>query len=300
MLTPREIIAQAWAVTTTERALKRWGFASALFEILLDLKMLGYQVYFVYAYIIGKNVGLFDDLIWAYDHLPTWFFATLITLLITLIVVELFMPSLADGAIIGLTAKSHGKEKVQGGFVLALYNFFPLLAVHELFAFSSVPILISAISIILRYGAGLTPILIVVSVLVWLLSNIIKFFSSFTEPGIVVSKLGVFESGAKSVKLIMSYMPHVMFLTLLLIVITIRIVINTVVIVVLPFVVVGIGLLLTYVLNSFISYSIAGLIGFALIFVIAYFFTYLHVFRQAVWTIMYMEVIKEKELDKIG
>jgi hypothetical protein len=41
-------------------------------------------------------------------------------------------------------------------------------------------------------------------------------------------------------------------------------------------------------------------IGLVLTFVAAYFFTYLHVFKQAVWTIMYMELIKEKELDKIG
>ncbi len=300
MLTPREIIAQSWAVTTTEPSLKRWGFASAYFQILLDLKLLFYQIYFAYAYFSNKEVGLFDDFIFGYNNLPTPLFITIVTAFIALVIIELFMPSLADGAIIGLTAKAHNKEKVQGGFVMALYNFFPILGVHEVFVFSSVPILISAISIILRYGAGLAPVLLVVAGIVWILSNIIKFFSSFTESGIVVEKLGIFESGAKSVKLIMSYMPHVVFLTLLLIVISIRIIINTIVIVVLPLVVIGIALLLTYFLNAFVSYTIAGIIGLILTFVIAYFFTYLHVFKQAVWTIMYMELIKEKDLDKIG
>ncbi len=300
MLTPREIIAQAWAVTLTQPALKRWGFASAFFEILLDLKMFGYQLYFLYAFWIGKEVGLLDDFEWGYTNLPFWLFATLVIAFIVLLLIEFIMPSLADGAIIGLTAKAHNKEKMQGGFILAMYNFFPILAVHELFIFSSVPILISAISIILRYGAGLKSMMIVVAVIIWILSNILKFFSSFTESGIVVEKLGVFQSGAKSVKLIMSYLPHVMFLMLLLIVISIRIVINTVVIVVLPFIIIGTGLLLTYVLHAAISYTIAGILGIILVFVVSYFFTYLHVFRQAVWTIMYMELIKEKELDKIG
>ena len=300
MLTPREIIAQAWAVTTTETQLKHWGFFGSFFEILLDVKLLIYQIYFIYSYFKGEGGGLFDIEIMLYNSIPFWLFATLITAFILLVIVELFVPSLADGAIIGLTAKAHGKEKVKGGFILALYNFFPILAVHEVFVFSSLSIFIPAISIILRYGAGLTSMMIVVATVVWIVSNIIKFFSSFTEPGIVIEKLGIFAAGAKSVKLIMGYMPHVMFLAMLLLVISLRIFINTLVIILVPFAILGIGLGLTYVFQPIVSYSIAGITGLVLTLVAAYFFAYLHVFKQAVWTIMYMELIKEKELDKIG
>ncbi len=300
MLTPREIIAQAWAVTTTETQLKHWGFFGSFFEILLDVKLLIYQIYFIYSYFKGEGGGLFDIEIMLYNSIPFWLFATLITAFILLVIVELFVPSLADGAIIGLTAKAHGKEKVKGGFILALYNFFPILAVHEVFVFSSLSIFITAISIILRYGAGLTSMMIVVATVVWIVSNIIKFFSSFTEPGIVIEKLGIFAAGAKSVKLIMGYMPHVMFLAMLLLVISLRIFINTLVIILVPFAILGIGLGLTYVFQPIVSYSIAGITGLVLTLVAAYFFAYLHVFKQAVWTIMYMELIKEKELDKIG
>ena len=300
MLTPREIIAQAWAVTTTETQLKHWGFFGSFFEILLDVKLLIYQIYFVYSYFKGEGGGLFDIEIILYNSIPFWLFITLVTAFILLVIVELFVPSLADGAIIGLTAKAHGKEKVKGGFILALYNFFPILAVHEVFVFSSLSIFITAISIILRYGAGLTSMMIVVATVVWIVSNIIKFFSSFTEPGIVIEKLGIFAAGAKSVKLIMGYMPHVMFLAMLLLVISLRIFINTLVIILVPFAILGIGLGLTYVFQPIVSYSIAGITGLVLTLVAAYFFAYLHVFKQAVWTIMYMELIKEKELDKIG
>jgi hypothetical protein len=143
-------------------------------------------------------------------------------------------------------------------------------------------------------------VMLVVALIVWVISNILKFFSSFTESGIVVEKLGVFESGAKSVKLIFSYMTHVVFLTALLMIISMRIVINTLIIVLVPAAVMGGGLLLTYVARPAISYTIAGLLGLVLTVIAAYFFTYLHVFKQAVWTVMYMELIKEKELDKVG
>lgn len=300
MLTPREIIAKAWAITTTEPMLKRWGFIGALFEILLDVKLLLYQAYFLYAYMTGRSVGLFDDVHWGYTHLPLWLFVTIITAFLMLVSIELFMPSLAEGAMIGLSAKAYNREKVSGGFVMGLYNFFPILAVHEVFIFSSISIFVTAVSIILRYGSGLQTIMIIVASVIWIISNVIRFFSSFTEPGIVVEKLGVFASGAKSVKLIMSYMPHVMFLALLLIIISIRILVNTMIIILVPGVMIGSGLLLTYVLQPAISYTIAGVIGLALTVVAAYFFAYLHVFKQTVWTIMYMELIKEKEMDRIG
>lgn len=300
MLTPREIIAHSWAITTTEPLLKRWGFIGAFFEILLDMKLLLYQAYFLYAYVIGKTVGLFDDVSWGYTHLPFWLFSGIMTAFLILVFVELFMPSLAEGAIIGLSAKAYNKEKLNGGFVLGLYNFFPILAVHEIFLFSSISIFVTAVSIILRYGSGLQTVMIVVASFIWVISNIMRFFSSFTEPGIVVEKLGIFASGAKSVKLIISYMPHVMFLALLLIVITIRIIINTVMIVLVPGIMIGVGLALAHIVQPIISYSIAGVIGLGLTGVAAYFLAYLHVFKQAVWTIMYMELIKEKEMDKIG
>ncbi len=136
--------------------------------------------------------------------------------------------------------------------------------------------------------------------IIWIVSNILKFFSSFTEPGIVVDKLGVFAAGARSVKLIVSYLSHVMFLALLLAVISLRIFANTLIITLIPAIILGGGVLLTYILSPAVSYSIAGFVGFVLTIVAAYFFAYLHVFKQAVWTIMYMELAKEKELDKIG
>jgi hypothetical protein len=300
MLTPREIIAQAWTITTTEPSLKRWGFFGSLFEILLDVKLIIYQIYFIYTYFQGEAGGFFDIEIMLYHSMPFWLFATIVVSFLLLLLVELFVPSLAEGAIIGLTAKAHNKEKPNGGMVFALYNFFPILAVHEVFVFSSLSILVTSISLILRYGAGMKEVMLVVALIVWVISNILKFFSSFTESGIVVEKLGVFESGAKSVKLIFSYMTHVVFLTALLMIISMRIVINTLIIVLVPAAVMGGGLLLTYVARPAISYTIAGLLGLVLTVIAAYFFTYLHVFKQAVWTVMYMELIKEKELDKVG
>ncbi len=299
MLTPREIIAQSWTITSSEPSLKRWGYIGSTLRLLLDIKLVSYQIYFLVAYFQGKTVGLFDDAIWLYGKVPMEVFVTIVTLFILLLIAELFIPSFTDGAIIGLAAKSHKKDKMNGGFVLALYNFFSIFTVHEIFVFSGVNLLITSISIILRYGEGLTPFLIFMATILWMLSSVLKFFASFAEPAIVIKKAGVFESISQSIKLVFSYPWHIIFLILLLIIISIRIFINVAIIVVIPGLAVGLGVILTTFLSPAISYSIGGALAVILIGVAAYFFTYLHIFKQTVWTVMYMELLNEKDLDTI-
>ncbi len=300
MFTPREIIAQAWTVTTTEPSLKRWGFAGSALRLLLDMKLVGYQIYFLYSYLSGKEVGLFDDGIWLYGNVSTTIFTIIMVSFWTLVFIELFLPTFCDGAVIGLTAKAHAKEKVEGGFILALYNFFPLFALHEIFVFSGVNLLVTAVSLILRYGGGMGAFLVTVAVILWIISSIFSFLASFAEPAIVVKKSGIFTAIGQSVKLIFSYPWHIIFLLLLLLIISLRIFINLAILILVPGLFIGMGIVLTYFLTPVISYTIAGIVALILTFIAAYFFMYLHVFKDAVWTIMYMELIKEKELDKIG
>lgn len=299
MLTPREIIAQAWAITTTTPEIKRWGLLGSILQLLLDIKLVGYQIYFFLAYMSGKEVGMADDFIWLYAHVSLPVFIAITGAFGILVLMELLVPSFTDGAIIGLAAKAHQKQPMRGGFVLALYNFFPIFALHQFFVFSGVNLLITTISILLRYGSGMTGFLIVIASILWVFSSILKFFASFAGPAIVVSKTGIFASIGRSIKLVFSYPSHIIFLILLLLIISIRIFINLAIIILIPGAVLGVGIALTYVVTPAISYSIATVLAVGLIGAAGYFFTYFHVFRQTVWTIMYMELVKQKEFDDI-
>ncbi len=66
-----------------------------------------------------------------------------------------------------------------------------------------------------------------------------------------------------------------------------------------PAIVLAFGLLFASFLPAFISYTISSILGIVIIFFASYFFAYLEVFRQTVWTITYMELCKKKELDVI-
>ena len=299
-MTPREIIARAWAITTSEKPLWRWGFASSLFETLLNVKLLGYQAYFAYSYYSGKEVGLFDDFAWLYRNIPAGaFFAILITFGL-LLVIEFFLPHICSGAIIGLAAKAHRGQPVRGGLVLALHNFLQIFAIHEIFVLHGWAIVVSCISLMLRYIDGSVKYAGIVGILaIFLISNLLKLCAGFAEEAVVLRKMGIGAGLAQSYKIFLSHMSHVMFVLLLLFVISLRILLNALMLLVLPAIILGLAFILALFLSPTVSYIIAGVVGFILIIAASYFFAYLHVFKQTVWTLTYIELSERKDVDEI-
>jgi len=50
-----------------------------------------------------------------------------------------------------------------------------------------------------------------ITVFFWLLSNLLRFFFSFAQPAVVITRTGIFEAMGQSFKLIVSYWGRVMF-----------------------------------------------------------------------------------------
>lgn len=300
---PRDVVAKAWEITNKEPQLRRWGFISAFLETLLNAKLLVYQVWFAYSYFILKDpIGFFTLEKVIMDALPLPLFIVLAIAFIVIIVFEWLFPHFARGAIIGLAAKSYRGEEVKGGLVLGVYNFFPLFGLHEMLVLSGVTTVVTLTSLALRYAGGAAPVLIMIIIAAWIFTNILEFFWIFAEEGLVITKYGVKETIGRSVKLVLSHLGHVVFIMLLLFFIILRIIANLLMIVIVPGVVLGVGYLLVWLLPSVppaIPYSISGLLGIVIIFLASYFFAYLEVFRQTVWTITYLELNQLKDLDII-
>jgi len=300
-MTPREIIASAWTIVSSEPKLRRWAYASSLLETLLNVKLLFTQAYFGYVYLYGHgDAGFFDIEIWIWNSLPPAVAISILFSFILLLIVEFFAPHLCLGAIIGLAAKRAKGEQVRGGSVLALYNFFAIFTLHEFLILSSVPTTITVISLILRYiDPGLWAFSIGGVLALFVVGNIQKFLFAFAEEAAVIQKLGIFEAIGRSFKLILSHLPRIMFLYLLLIVISLRIAINAVMIVLIPAIMVGFGFLLTFFVSQAASIVAALVLGLVLIGVASYFLGYILAFKQTVWTLTYLEFMKEKDMDEI-
>lgn len=300
-MTPREIIAKAWDITTKEGSVRRWAFTSSFFETLLAVKLLVYQAYFAYEYFWGHgNAGFFDIEILIYKSMPFGVFLTLMILFVLLLVVEFFIPHICTGSIIGLAAKAYRGEDRKGGLVLGLYNFFPIFGIHEFLTLSSTSLIVTCTSLILRYiESELRWWCIGILLILYVLSNILRFFFSFANQAVVIQKINIFEAMGCSFKLIVSHIGHIMFLLLLLFVISVRIALNVAMVILIPAIIVTMGYLLTFIISPVLSYTIASIVGVALVVGASYFFAYLHAFKHAVWTITYLELIKKGDLDKI-
>ncbi|MBT3292861.1 hypothetical protein HN512_04870 [Candidatus Peregrinibacteria bacterium] len=297
---PRDIIAKSWALTRKESQLRRWGFIHAFLRTLLNSKLFFYQGWLAYSYfVLGDPIGFgkIESVLW--NNLPHWIVICLLVLFILLLISEFLFPHMAKGAVIGLAAKSYNKEEVKGGLVLAIYNFFPIFALHEILILSSFTTTVTLCSLSLRYGGGAGPIFCVLLAMVWFASNIMEFFWIFSEEAIVVKKLGIRAAIRQSFKLVISHLGHVVFLSLLLLVIVLRIIANLLMIILIPGIIFGLGFLLATLLPPVLSYSLSAVIGIIIIMLASYFFAYLEVFRQTVWTITYMELSRLKELDVI-
>ena len=289
-------------MTKSERQLRRWGFAAALLETLLSIKLLTYQIWFVYSYFVLKApIGFFAMEEILFNRLPFALAAGIVVSVLILVLVELVFPHLATGAVIGLAAKSHLKQEVKGGLVLALYNFFPIVVIHELFVLSGISTVITIASLLLRYSpAGGTNIFFLsVLLFLFLFSVGFKFLASFSEEAVVIHKHGPFVAIGKSFKLIVSHLGQVVFLIILLFVIMLRVLINLVMLLVIPGIVIGIVMLLAQFLPALVSYFVGAAVGLVLTGVTSYFFAYITVFRQTVWTITYMELSAQRDLDII-
>lgn len=301
-MTPREIIAQAWQITSSEPKLRRWAYASSLLETMLNVKLLFTQAYFGYVYLYGHgDAGFFDIEIWIWNSLPMWLSVSILLSFVLMVVIEFFAPHLCLGAIIGLAAKRAKGEPVRGGPVLALYNFFSIFTLHEFLILSSVPTVITVISLILRYVEGPIRMASVWFVLIlFTVGNIQKFLFAFAEEAAVIEKHGIFQAIGRSFKLIISNLMHIMFLYLLMLVISLRIFINAVMIVLIPAIMLGFGFLLTFLFTHTIAIIAASILGLILIGVASYFLGYILAFKQTVWTLTYLEFMKHKDLDEIG
>jgi hypothetical protein len=202
---------------------------------------------------------------------------------------------------IGLGAKAYNKEKVDGGFVLALYNFFPLFVLKEVVVLSSVSLAITFTSVILRYGGSPSMVTFLLSALwlLWLFSVTLKFLLCFSEEAIVIRKTGTFQAMGASFKLVISHLSKIVFLLVLLFVISMRIVINALMALLLPALVIGFAFLFSTFLSPTITAILTGIISLVLVALSSYLFAYLEVFKQTAWTITFLELGKLKEMDVI-
>ena len=304
-MTPRELIAEAWHITTEhKRKLLPWGAADAFILMIAAMSFMSYQMYVLGTFFrTGEIVSwrtVITNIAEFLDNSPT-LIGILIAFTVIYGILWVLIPRLATGALIGLAAKIHCGDKPKGSLVLAVFNFVHLLELSAALVLIEGKTLFSFWSLLIRYMGAADAIFSTSAVLIiiWCVSFVFHFLFMFSEEAIVIRKMGVFRSIGHSFKLVISYLSKVVLIGILLLVIILRIIINAVIIFLIPSIVMGLGLLLARFIPHLVSFGISGSIGLVGMLFASYFLGYVTVFKHTVWTITYIELSKLKELDII-
>ncbi|MEK7137210.1 MAG: hypothetical protein AAB853_02905, partial [Patescibacteria group bacterium] len=180
-MSPREIIAEAWAITRKyRRVLLPWGIIDAFTLSIYATVFATYQGYVLWFFFRGQEspswLGTIEMVINTFSEHPA-FTGVMVILGILYALLWLTIPRLATGALIGLAAKIRSGDEPRGGLVLGVFNFFPLLELAVALGLIGGKTIFSAWSVLVRtIGEGpIIPLATSLLLVLWLLSFVFHF-----------------------------------------------------------------------------------------------------------------------------
>lgn len=302
----RAIIKEAWSITQENKKVIWWfAFIPAVISSLVSILYMAYQFaafwtseYFredAEASITEIGFGVARDL---FEYSPGLFvFLLVIAAIVGL--AYLFLPVFTQGALIQLMA--HLRKGIDVSIPQGLsFGFNRFLQLFEYSAFIKTFSFIAIAS----YGAfflrSLGPngfmllgmalgFALIVGIFLTLLFTYAEFY-------IVIDKEGVFPSIIKSSSLVVQQWHHTLFMFMLMLIISLRIIFNIVVALLVPLLVMGPILLFA---SSFklLGIIIGALIGLVALYAASYFMGVFNVFATGVWTFTFLELTSADEVD---
>jgi hypothetical protein len=298
----RQIIAEAWQITQSNKRIIRWyAIPPAFLTTLVGILYLIYQFYAL------KSSPLFEDWDQSFtsvmvrnvflilkDNFSTLFPFVVVAAIIG--VLYLLIPSFSQGALIQLIArKRNGQEiRIRDGMRYGMLSFLPLFEFSMLartFSFISVltwssflarnfslEFLLSAMPFIIFYA--------IVGIILTLLFTYSEFF-------IVIDDRKVIESISKSSVLVVTHLERTLLLTLLMLIIGIRILLQILFVLLIPIVIIGVVYLIALTTLPVIAIAVGAVLGFILLYIASYLNATIHVFAVSVWTFTFLELTSE-------
>lgn len=301
----REIIREAWEFTqNSKRLILIYAFFPAVLTTLAGMLYMVYQYYavvssplvedwersFTTVFVTNVIQIIRENFSWTW---PIIVFAAIILLLYFLI------PSFCEGAIIQLVARKRNGQKVRArdGIRHGLLSFLPIFEyslIAKTFSFVSILTWSSFIARNLSWSAfeTLLPVVIIVAIV----GAILTVLFTYTEFFIVIDDRGVIESITKSSVLVVTHLEETLLLSVLMLIISIRILLQIVFVLLIPAVVAFIIYLFTSVAIPALAIIVGGVIGLILLYLASYLSSIIHVFAASVWTFTFLELTHEDYL----
>jgi len=297
----RQIIAQAWEFTQNNKKMIYWyAFFPALLSTAAGV------IYLTYQYYAFRSSPLFENWNQSFtmvalktvaDVVRQNLTSTLPLLIIAAIIVLLYfiVPPACDGAVIQLIArKKNGQDvRTRHGIRYGMLTFLPLFEYSWIIRTFSIVSLFGNASFVMR-NMGLAtfwvalPVFIVIAVM----GIIMTVLFTYTEYFIVIDDCKVIESIAKSSKLVVEHLEETILLSILMLIISVRILIQILFVFLIPVVITG----TIYLFASWIpilGIILAAALGIGLLYLASYLSATIHVFAATVWTFSFLHLTNE-------
>jgi hypothetical protein len=297
----RHIIAQAWEFTQNNKKMIYWY---AFFPSLLTT-MAG-VIYLMYQYFAFRSSPLFENWNQSFtmvalktvvdivrQNISSTF--PLLVVAVIIIILYLLIPSACDGAIIQLIArKKNGQDvRTRDGLRFGMMSFLPLFEYSWLIRTFSLVSLFGNASFVMR-NLGMTAFWVAspVFVVIAIAGIAMTVLFTYAEYYIVIDDSKVLESVAKSAKLVFEHLEETILLSILMLIISVRILIQLLFVLLIPLAIIGsIYLFASWI--PWIGFVVGGVLGLGLLYLASYLSATIHVFAATVWTFSFLYLTNE-------
>lgn len=299
----RQVIAEAWEFTKEHRPLMWWyAFVPSLLTTLIGILYIGYQFFSFkrsplfenaprsfLTEVIGTTVTFLNA------HSGLWFPAFVIVTVV--LILYALLPTLCQGALVQIIARKKAGEKVRvsDGIAFGMLVFLPLLEYHLLIkAFSLFSLFTEAAFVVRNLGTEAFSYLFPIFILIAVIGFALTLLFTYSEFFIILEKRPVLSAIGKSTKLVILSWQHTFLIAILMLIIGLRVIVNIIAVLLVPALIfLAAGFIATITLST-IGAIIGAIITFISLLVTAYFSGILNVFANAVWTLTFVALTKEK------
>lgn len=300
----REIVAEAWEFTQENKKLAIWyGAVPAFFSTGVGI---GYIIYQYFSFLASKlfqnwphsfSVVFLTD---AFDILQRnrGFIFPLIIVAIIVAFGYFVVPVLCQGALIQMIARRKNGQFVPGkkGLTYGMLSFLPLFEYNAMIQTFGVTSIFSTLAFAMRnLGWGILGTVVPLFVFVLVAALILAIFLTYTEFYIVIDSEGVFSSIAKSFNLVVKHAEETLLLTILMLIISLRIILQMFFVLLIPAAALGVVYLLAAANLPNLGLALGGGIALVGLLGAAYLNGIIHTFAVAVWTFTFLRLTSEIE-----
>lgn len=299
----KAIVKESWEITQKNKKFLWLGSISAFITTVVGLGYLIYQINaFQHSSVFGGTsnyVQEFEEIVSIIKN-HTALSITAGSLVVLFFVANMFIPLIINGALIDLIAKLKKDRPLKGGIAKGIVCLFSMLKYHAIMSpFGLFSILIELSFILRLSGIEIMYVALPFFILFYIIGFIMIIIFSFADQYIILKNESFTGAMGQSTRLVLVHFKETLFLMLLMLLISMRILINVVLILFVPLAIVTLTSYLASVILAQIGIFIAIGVGIIMLFLTSYFIGTLNVFTAAVWTLSYLKMTEEEHLEEV-